>query len=93
MLTAAPATVTKPLVGNYKYTNLSATLKTTGGIPIPGKTIVFKVLTKQICTAATNSSGVATCSGTGPRQNSSTYDARFNGAPGYQPSSATGGLS
>ncbi|HZN15665.1 MAG TPA: Ig-like domain-containing protein [Acidimicrobiales bacterium] len=94
VLTVAPATVTKPaLVGNYKYNNLSGTLKTTGGIPIPGMPIGFSVNGKLICGGTTNASGVATCSGTGPRVNSTTYLGVFSGGSGYAAATGTGTLS
>jgi hypothetical protein len=94
-LTAAPATVTKPaLIGKYTYNSLSATLKTaTSGTPIPGQPVGFSVNGTFICSATTNASGVATCSGQGPRVNAATYSAFFNGAPGYGNSTATGSLS
>jgi hypothetical protein len=93
-MTAAPATVTKPaLIGNYTYNNLSATLKTVTNVPIPNQPIGFTVNGRLICAANTNASGVATCSGTGPRVNASTYGAAFSGAPGYSASFATGTLS
>jgi hypothetical protein len=92
-LTVHPATVTKPLLGNYRYNNLSATLKTTGGIPLPNQWVFFHVNGRTICGANTNASGVATCSGTGPRQNTTTYSGVFAGSPGYAPSSGTGALS
>jgi hypothetical protein len=90
----APATVTKPfLIGNYKYNNLSATLKTSSGVPIPGQVIGFYVNGTGICSAATNASGVATCSGQGPRVNATTYTGIFGGSPGYLTSNGTGPLS
>ena len=94
-LVVGPATVTKPvLIGNYKYTNLNATLRTTdGSVPIPNQPVGFFVNGTKICQAQTNASGVATCSGTGPRVNSTTYTGKFPGSSGYLTSTGTGPLS
>jgi hypothetical protein len=98
-LTVAPATVTKPsgvLGGLQKYTfnNLSATLKTIpGDSVVAGVSISFTVGTTVICSATTNSSGVAKCSAQGPRDNSPTYTAKWAGNASFAATTGTGSLS
>jgi len=98
-MTVAPATVTKPggVLGSlqkYSYSNLKTTLKSvSGSIPVSGVTINFKVNTTTICSAKTNTAGVATCSGQGPRENSPTYTAVFPGNASYMATTGTGPLS
>jgi hypothetical protein len=93
-MTAAPATVTKPLVLQYTYNNLTGTLKTnSGNLPVSGVTIQFYAGGSLICSAATNASGVATCSGKGPRANAPTYRAAWAGNSSYAASFADGTLS
>ena len=53
----------------------------------------FTVNGTQICSATTNASGVATCSGTGPRVNATTYQAASPARSGFAGSSGTGTLS
>jgi hypothetical protein len=95
----APSVVTKPggLLGflqSYKYTNLSSTLTTVGtNLPVSGVKITFTVNGKAICSANTNASGVATCSGSGPRQDSPTYTATSTATAGFAASTGTGALS
>jgi hypothetical protein len=96
---AAPVVVTKPsgILGSlqqYTYTNLSSTLKTSGSnLPVSGVVISFTVDGKVICSATTNSSGVATCTGKGARKDVPTYTASFAGNAGFLASTATGTLS
>ncbi len=96
---ASPVVVTKPggLLGGlsqYTYTNLKSTLTATGsGIPVSGVSISFTVDGKVICSATTNASGVATCTGKGPRKDVPTYTASFAGNAGFLASTATGTLS
>ena len=94
-MTVAPATVTKPsLIGNYTYNGLSATVKTVGSnLPVSGLYIQFSVLGTSICQATTNASGVATCSGKGPRKDSPSYHAAWAGNASYAASSGNGALS
>jgi hypothetical protein len=95
----APSVVTKPggllgILQNYKYTNLSSTLTTVGtNLPVSGVSITFTVNGKTICSATTNASGVATCSGSGPRQDSPTYTATSAASAAFASSTATGALS
>ena len=87
-----PATVTKPLIGDYRYKNLSATLRTNTAVPIPGMKINFKVKGGAVCSAITDAAGTATCTNTGPRQDTGVYTATFTGTAHYLPSSGTGVL-
>jgi hypothetical protein len=95
----APSVVTKPggllgILQSYKYTNLSSTLTTVGtNLPVSGVKITFSVLGKAICSANTNASGVATCSGTGPRKDSPTYAATSTATAAFAASTGTGALS
>jgi hypothetical protein len=56
-------------------------------------TLNFRVNGAQICSATTNASGVATCSGKGARVNVPTYQAVFNPTAGFAASTGTGTLS
>ena len=98
-LAVAPATVTKPSgplgsLQKYSYTNLKGTLTSvSGGFPIANVSIKFTVNGTTICSANTNASGVATCSGQGPRQDSATYTAAWQGNTSYAATTGTGPLS
>jgi hypothetical protein len=59
-LTAAPQLVLFPPPSSIGLGNLSATL-TSGGSPVSGRTIVFSISWLPLCTAVTNTAGVATC--------------------------------
>jgi hypothetical protein len=91
-LTAAPATRS---AGQF-----SATLtRSDNAAPIPGQTAVFTVSTltgkATLCSAVTNTSGVATCHGTVPATAllATSYTASYAGNSTYLASSATGKLS
>src|SRR5262249_19357016 len=76
--------------------NLSATLTdTTTGHPAAGQTITFTVGSATVCSATTNSSGTATCSGLVPvllALLTLHYNATFAGTPTLAPATATGAL-
>lgn len=97
-LTVGPATSVRPTgyaawFGRRSYNDLNATLTTTSGFPIPGQTVTFSVAGRRICSAATNASGVARCSGTGPNSSASTYTGAFVANAGFRASSGTGPVS
>jgi hypothetical protein len=73
---------------------LRATL-TSGGAPLAGKTLVFKIGTLTACTATTNSAGQATCSALAYILNLTLnlgYTVSFAGDANYQGSTGAGGL-
>jgi hypothetical protein len=76
--------------------NLSATLTRAGdGAPLAGQTIRFTAGGTYLCSATTNSSGVATCSGLAGLlaiMLNGGYTASFAGTPSYAASSARGAL-
>jgi hypothetical protein len=53
----------------------------------------FLVAGRQICTAVTNASGVATCSGKGPKNAATTYTTTWPGNASFAASTGTGTLS
>ena len=93
-MVVAPATVTKPLLGNYTYNNLKATLKSVGSnLPVSGVSIQFSVGGTNICSALTNASGVATCTAKGARKTNTTYHGQWPGNASYAASGGDGPLS
>lgn len=88
-LTATPAIAELlPNVKLYLF-RLHATL-TADGTPLAGKTINFTVGQTAICSAKTNASGTASCSGTGSALNiilGVGYKASFAGGGGFGPAS------
>lgn len=95
---ASPVVVTKPgglgILSQYTYTNMKSTLTTVGSnLPVSGVVITFTVDGKTICSATTNASGVATCTGKGPRKDVPTYTASSAGNASFLASTATGTLS
>ncbi|HLO04420.1 MAG TPA: Ig-like domain repeat protein, partial [Symbiobacteriaceae bacterium] len=96
VVTKAPTTLTttSSTINYLQPVTLSATLtKTTGGAPINGEPITFKVNGAVVATVNTNSSGVATYTYT-PTLPGATYtiDAIYPGSGTYQNSAATGTL-
>lgn len=77
------------------YATPSATL-TSAGKGVSGQTITFTAGGKTICTAKTDATGLAKCSGRFPGLQAvitaGGYQATFAGTPAYKPSQATGGL-
>jgi uncharacterized repeat protein (TIGR01451 family) len=61
----ADAIVLKVQIGSLTIMNAPYAVLTSGGVPVPGKTVTFRVLNQQqvICTAVTDASGVASCKG------------------------------
>ncbi len=95
-LNAAPA-VLKAVPGlNVYFPNLTATLLTDSGAPVPNEVVAFSVGGTALCSATTNANGVASCApaitqyvaiavGMG-------YDASFAGSDSYQASTSHGSL-
>lgn len=88
-------------VNTVKLRNLKATLTNgTSPLPTPGATITFTIQPRRaqlvtVCTAVTNTKGVATCSGSVPRQlmvGVRRFTASFSGTTDLAPSSASGRL-
>ncbi len=81
--------------GLNPYLRTSATL-TSSGRPVSGKAITFTASGQMICTATTDASGLAQCSGLldGLQAviTSGGYQATFAGTETLLPSTATGGL-
>ncbi|MGH3850962.1 MAG: Ig-like domain-containing protein, partial [Pseudonocardiaceae bacterium] len=75
------------------YPNVNAKLTVaSNGIPIPGKSVAFTTGFHSLCSANTDASGVATCSGSAPLlaiQRFGRYTATFAGDDSYGPSSDT----
>jgi hypothetical protein len=75
---------------------LRATLTTSTGAPIANQTVTFLVGSSVVCTGTTNSSGVASCTGSIPGLLLTIlalgYDAVYVGSPVYQPAQAHAGL-
>lgn len=72
---------------------LKTRLTTTDGSPIAGRTVTFRAGGQVLCTAVTNASGVASCSGLGPWLQAILglgYTAEFAGDGTYAPSVARG---
>jgi hypothetical protein len=59
-------------------------------VAVAGRTIVFRVAGTTVCSATTDSAGVATCETIGVVIGPETYIAAFAGDTDYLPSSATG---
>jgi hypothetical protein len=91
---ADPSVVQLGFLGlSVTYPNLRATLSRADGTgPIAGRNLEFWVGTSKICTAVTNTSGVATCKGSGTTTSNPTYEARFLGDADLAPSTGTGTL-
>jgi fibro-slime domain-containing protein len=87
--------VVNVLPGATLYLAPSATL-TSGGAPVKGEPIVFSADKQVICTAKTDATGVAKCSGTLPGALQAVlglgYQAKFAGDANFAASSATGNL-
>jgi hypothetical protein len=70
--------------------NFEATLKTTPGRPISGRTVTFSVDDKVVCTGVTNSYGVARCTARlASAKDGKLFKARFAGNSKYTASSAS----
>ncbi|MEV6984616.1 IPT/TIG domain-containing protein [Sphaerisporangium sp. NPDC051017] len=86
------------LTGGALNINLhpSATLTdTTTGRPVAGQTVTFKVGTHTVCSATTDSSGVASCYGLCPLTTillNLSYTATFAGTPALEAATGTAGL-
>ena len=93
-LVASPALLVVQVL-KLKLGPMTATL-TSRGVPVPGQTITFSAGSATLCTAATNASGVASCSATITGLLATVlnlgYTARYAGIPAYAPSSASGAL-
>ena len=75
--------------------NLKGTLTEAGGAPIAGATIVFSAGGSTLCSATTNATGVATCSGLAQSLGAILhlgYIASFGGDATYAPSSGHGSI-
>lgn len=69
---------------------VSASLSTSyGGKHLSGQTVQFIVGGRPLCSAVTNSSGTASCSGI-PKGNNTTYIAKFSGSNGLFAATASG---
>jgi hypothetical protein len=62
------------------------------GVPLSGKTVAFSVAGQKVCSAATNSSGIASCKVTGLVIGSGSYTASFAGDTLYVSSTGNGNL-
>jgi hypothetical protein len=63
---------------------------TANGSPVAGETVVFRVSGVNVCSAVTNTSGVATCRTFGIVLGPRTYTASYAGDANYLPSTGTG---
>ena len=75
--------------------NLTATLRTSGDVPLPGRAIKFSIGDRQLCTVLTDAQGVAKCSAQGSNLAALLnlgYRVVFDGDADHSPSAATGGL-
>jgi hypothetical protein len=91
VLTASPARA--GLAGlQLTLSNVSGHLVTPAGVAVVGRQILFSSGGRTVCSAVTNDSGTATCSGTAPLSAlfGGGYDASFAGDATYLPSSAHG---
>jgi hypothetical protein len=93
-LTVRPALADLIPGANLYLFTVSGTL-TTGGAPLAGQHISFSTGSTSICSATTDASGVATCSGSGAAVNiilGLGYNGSFAGAPGLAPATGHGPL-
>ena len=92
-LVAYPALVELPPAHTPTH-ELSATLTTIAGVPLPGQTITFIAGGHIVCTETTDSTGTATCTDHAAvveaTRHHDGYDASFAGMGPYQPSTAHG---
>jgi hypothetical protein len=91
----APTRLTPDLAFNYQQTfTVYGTLDSLGA-PVSGQRLTFSTGPARLCSATTNSRGVASCvlsyaQSIAIRQNSGRYAVAFAGTPGYYPSAAIG---
>jgi hypothetical protein len=74
---------------------LSARLTTAGGAPVAGQAVRFTTGSRVLCTATTNSTGWASCGGSGAwtlAVLSGGFTATYAGNATYRPSTDTAGL-
>jgi hypothetical protein len=65
---------------------------TAGGVAVPGEQVTFTAGGRPLCTATTDTNGVAECDGTVGQPAPDGYDATFAGTPLLLPSTGHGGL-
>ncbi len=95
VLVAQPA-VARLVPGLKVNLTLSARLTTTGGVPLGGRSIAFRVGNAAVCTASTDAAGNASCGGLLPGTLAALvglgYTATFGGDVSYNAMSAQGAL-
>ncbi len=75
----------------FLFNGFRATLtRTSGGLPLAGRTVTFTVSGRTVCSATTDEDGQARCTRFGFIFSADTYTATFAGNDEYQPATATG---